>query len=215
MVDLRGSSLVVPAGRGATIASRSTRPPSPSTTHWVYDLSETEEPLPPRPPSQVQGLLAYFGPWLRDWYKDFAKDTAKETLWGLAEHFPGHDRAKALYDFNDQRKDLTEKMNEAYDPLMELALGGATNAADALGSRYNRGGDLAESQFDSLEQRGGKVIVDSWAMAFKQFTGHFGGLDLGKLKSVSGEGSTTMPINDVPSAYRLHWRLSLLGGGGL
>lgn len=198
VVDLRGSSGVVSLLRSGVTNPRARTSASGSRMpHWAYDWPETEVPPPSRPPSQLQGLLAYFGPWLRDWYKDVAKDTAKETLWGLAEHIPGQDRVKALYDFNSERIEMTEKMKKTYDPLFDLALGGATNAANSLGNPYSSGSELADSQFDSLEQRGGKVVVDAWAMAFKQFTGHFGGIDLGKLQPVSGDGNM-VALNDVP-----------------
>jgi hypothetical protein len=210
VVDLRDSSLVVtplrpatPLGPGAT---------APHTPRWAYDWPATEAPPPLRPPSQLQGLLAHFGPWLGDWYEGVATDAVKETLWSFAEHVPGQDWMKAVYDFNSQRQDLTDEMSESYDPLLELDTSGALNAARSLGSPYSSGAGLADAQFEELQQRGGKVAVDAWSMAFKQFTGHFGGINLREIAPGS-DGGSSFPSGEVPNAYALHWRLSALGQG--
>jgi hypothetical protein len=200
VVDLRGSSMVVqPLLQGTPAVVRGGSSVRTSVTPgWTYDSPDAGDIAPPaRPPSQGQGLLSYFGPWLGDWYKDFAKDTAKETVWGFGKRIPGQPYAKALFEFNEQRVDLTNEMNEAYSPLLELAFGGATKAANSLGNPYSSGEGLAESQFDSIHEAGSEVILSSWKMAFKQFTGHFGGLDLGELKTESGAGNV-VPVNDVP-----------------
>jgi len=201
-VDLRGSSLVVPllrptvpAGRGTTIASRSMRPPLPGTPRWAYELTDTYEPPPPKTPSQLQGLLAFFGPWLGEYYKGLGKTTVKETIWARLEFVPGQKLVKKLWGAKEQVDKDTEELSKAYAPLL-LGLGGAINAANNMGSYSNRDG-LAEDQFASLQQNGGKVVVDIWKMIYKQITGHAGKIDLAKFRYGSDESSDTS-LHDVP-----------------
>lgn len=206
VVDLRGSSLVVqpfqPPTGVAVNGGNPTMPPLPTrasvTSRWTDDWPEAEvPPLPKVPPSQLKGLLAFFGPELRDYYQGLAMDTAKETIWGRLEHIPGAQYAQAIVGFEGNRTEMTEEMNEAYNPLLRLGLGGAMNAANSLGSLNSSGDGLAEAQFGSLKQDAGKFVVDDWKMIFKQITGHFGGIDLGKMGPISVNGDIR-PLNDVP-----------------
>ncbi len=211
VVDLRDSSLVVGPLRPGMTPARGA--PSSRLPRWAYEWPAAEPPPPIRPPSQLAGLLAYFGPWLGEWYEGVATDAVKETLWGFAEHVPGQEWMKSAFEFNSQRKERTEELSKVYDPLLELGTGGAMGAARSLGSPYSSGSGLVEQHFQELDQRSGKVVVDVWSMAFKDFTSHFGAIDLRKLASGGGDGPT-LPTGDVPDAYALHWRLSALGGGG-
>lgn len=188
VVDLRGSSGVVSLLRSGVINPRAPTSASGSRMpRWAYDWPETEAPPPSRPPSQLQGLLAYFGPWLGDWYKSFAVGTAKATF---RNPIPGDPRVSAIIGFNKQRIALQGTMAKSDDPLLQLISGGATDVALISGSPYSSGDGFAAGYFGEISQRGGRLAVDAFATAFSQFTGHFGGgIDLSKLAPPSGEGN--------------------------
>jgi len=186
-----------------------------ASRRWSYDLADPEPPPPPSSSSQLKGLMDYFGPWLGKWYwETVIQGAAKSTLWGRVQNIRGMKTLNALYGFNEQRLDGTEELSEAYNESMESTFGFASDAASALANPYNSGNGLVETDTESLNRQVIKLKVKISEMLFKGFTDRSEMPDMNELKTPVGEGNM-VPVSGVPSAYRLHWRLSSLGKGGL
>ena len=221
VVDLRGSSMIVQprsqvttAGVGPTKASHPVRPPSPSGPAWVYDLSGPDESSSPgHTPSSLQGLVAYFGPWLGRWYwETLAQGTATATAWGIVKNVPGQKYYKALYDAHEKRVSLGEAMNEVVNDILEPTFSGITSGARVLGRGDTGGGEFAESYNDSIGHSFGTAKVKIYETIFGEHAGHVDAPDLGELEPVGIEGGVPV-LSNVASAQSLHLRASLLKAG--
>jgi hypothetical protein len=207
VVDLRGSSMVVqpsrpPArtltpGRVPPLPHATTRPPASS--HWAYDLSEpAEPPPPPDSDSQLQELIAYFGPKLGEYYwKTVIQGTAKATLWGRVKNVPGMKALSALTGFEEQQKEGTKELGDAYTEYGESWNSYATNAVSVLANPYSDGSAFIASSSGSMDYQVRKLKVKISEMLFTGIAGHFEMPDGEELKTPEGD------YNMVP----------ILGGG--
>jgi hypothetical protein len=137
------------------------------------------EPSPPAPvDSALAQYLRYFGGELKGYYKGVAISTLKETGWGLLEKVPYQPYAKALVEFDDNRKEYEKKLAELNERLIDLALGRPESLAYAAAAG-NAAGTEAYWEQMPLEVR--KLTVEYMKLAFGSLTSH-AAIDLGKLR---------------------------------
>ncbi len=170
-VDLRGSSLVVrpsPSPIPAAADTAALRPGLRTPTWFSEDSGEEPSRSDSDTMRQIRDLGAYFGPVLEKWYSETViEGTAKATLWGFAKNVPGQPYAKALYDFNEQRKGLVEDVGDAYERILERGLGDSGGLVRALAAPGG-GGDYAHSYWEDLAQRDASARVEFYRLAIGQ-----------------------------------------------
>jgi hypothetical protein len=120
---------------------------------------------------------------LGKWYwESVAQGTAKATLWGLAKNVRGQQYAKALYDFNGQRTELTQEVSDSDARIMRLSVGDSQNLVRVLTLPTSNGGEYTEEHWISIPQRVRAETAEFFKLAFGQGASR-AELDLGELGS--------------------------------
>jgi hypothetical protein len=134
--------------------------------------------MPGETARKIAGLGGYFVPELKEYYKGVAQSTAKETAWGLAEDIPYQPYAKALVEFEENRREYTDKLKELNEHLIELSLGRPEALVYAAVHGDAR---FSENYWEQLPHEVGKLTVEYMKLAYNSIASH-ASLDLGKLR---------------------------------
>ncbi len=189
VVDLRNSSLTVPASISSTGAGPGGRAPVTATS-WAYDLTDRTEAPPPASTQQLNALVAYFGPWLGKWYwETVIQGAAKSTAWGKVKNIPGMSYLNAVVGANEARVSGTEELGESATDLTEFAGSYASNAATILGNPYSDGSAFLNSTAGSVDDQVRKMKVKYAELIFHGFADRSEMVDLEKVRTPVGEGN--------------------------
>ena len=196
VVDLRGSSLVAPpTGNGIVTTRIPTQSSGSLMPRWAYEWA-APPPAPPRPPSELDALLGYFGPWLGKWYKEtVAQGTIKSALFGLAKRKSQYfgenmvvEYGQGLYGFQDQKKDLTEALGGRAENLIGGIFGEAT---DVINGRVS-----IDEDAQLFDYRTRKLKADNYETVAEQMFGKFEPPDPYELKSPTVDYNFT-PVRKI------------------
>lgn len=164
VVDLRGSSLVVPmtiAAPGGGLAARPGRTPD-----WTDTLPPDE---PPAWEIKPRSGLERYGLYFAKWWWDTPGIDIEESLWKLAEKLPGQALAKELWDFKGNVEDLSDPLKQRNQELIDLAFG-----RGQLVVRFMYGGRssvTSEAYFRSLQDTGEGLQDDAHELIFGEVVG--------------------------------------------
>lgn len=209
VVDLRGSSGVVPLIASPVSAGTGGRSPS-IASRTAYEMTDnTNAPPPPAATKQLNALIAYFGPWLGRWYwETVVQGYAKSTAWGRLKGIPGMGYVNAVVGADDQRKSGIEELGGVYTDQSNRIFSDTTHAAAMLANPYSNGDAYIESTSGSLDHQVRELKVKLWEMTFKGFSDRSEMPGADDLQAVRADGNL-LPIHgrgshpDNPRTHRI------------
>ena len=131
-------------------------------------------------PSVARGLVEYFADDAASRLKDdFLGGVLESTLWGFAENLPGQEYAKALSDFDSNRKEMTQSLGDPAAALVELAIGGSDTVR--MLALPGADGRFAEAYWTELGRRTRELVIAAWSLAYGSATAGAEAPDLRRL----------------------------------
>jgi hypothetical protein len=204
VVDLRGSSLVVPLlrqptpavthGRGATRA--------PATTSWVYDWPDSNEGV-----SAVQSQRAVPSMknaiFFNDWYAGSLTNIATETLFGLipeyVSRFPLRGLVTTISGFKDDYESIWNPLKIKAVEIVGAISSGSQQVLTTMGNPYGGDPEAGSSYDQSVNSIGDET--QSWAKykALDIFSSKvLSSPDLNEVMKTPVGDSNVMPLHNVP-----------------
>jgi hypothetical protein len=172
VVDLRGSSLVVPLLRQPMPAATST---SASTIirggshlpRWVYDSGEPDEDISTvRPKREVPSMKN--AEFFNDWYASSLINTATETLFGLIPEYysrlpnlPLRGLVKTIWGFKEDYESIGNPLKKKALEIVNVIGSGSQQVVTTMGNPYGGSPEAGSSYFQSVGSIGEETQTEA------------------------------------------------------